>query len=144
MKEENGWECIHRLYLLFKFDSFLVLIARLGYMQITHQAYYTVKLAARKRRSNKGVCEGKSMMLQVASGGKRGQTGLTFGHLLTLPCRMWFGTLGGENIITWIADFIRFYSFHIWSCRRCASFPWHVHWLTLLGGPDYVRKLLLA
>ena len=36
-----------RLYLLFSLICllFLVLIARLGYMQITHQAYYTDKLA---------------------------------------------------------------------------------------------------
>ena len=57
-----------RLYLLFSLICllFLVLIARLGYMQITHQAYYTDKLAkATKKTVNKGVCEGKSMMLLV-------------------------------------------------------------------------------
>ncbi len=57
-----------RLYLLFSLICllFLVLIARLGYMQITHQAYYTDKLGAEKDGQTKGVCEGKSMMLLVS------------------------------------------------------------------------------
>ena len=51
-----------RLYLLFSLICllFLVLIARLGYMQITHQAYYTDKLAkATKKTVKQGSVRGQ-------------------------------------------------------------------------------------
>ena len=51
-----------RLYLLFSLICllFLVLIARLGYMQISHQAYYTDKLAkATKKTVKQGSVRGQ-------------------------------------------------------------------------------------
>ena len=60
-KFDNRW-ITRRLYLLFSIvcTLFLILIARLGYMQITHQGFYTQKLAkATKKHLTRGSLRGQ-------------------------------------------------------------------------------------
>lgn len=60
-KFDNRW-ITRRLYLLFSIvcTLFLILIARLGYMQITHQEFYTQKLAkATKKHLTRGSLRGQ-------------------------------------------------------------------------------------
>ena len=60
-KFDNRW-ITRRLYLLFSLvcTLFLILIARLGYMQITHQGFYTQKLAkATKKHLTRGSIRGQ-------------------------------------------------------------------------------------
>ena len=62
-KFDNRW-ITRRLYLLFSLvcTLFLILIARLGYMQITHQGFYTQKLAkATKKTVKQGSVRGQKL-----------------------------------------------------------------------------------